>query len=119
MFLSCKLSPSPTVNTHLVLYKVIIVPYQLSTCFCVYLIGKGRYGVFDALNDRNQAALKALLEGTQDSGVPVTMKLRSLYQECLNVNAINALGAAPLLNIIKETGTYRYRGVCMPDAHVQ
>ncbi|KAL5491935.1 hypothetical protein EMCRGX_G017311 [Ephydatia muelleri] len=65
--------------------------------------GKGQYGMFDELSDRNQAALKALLEGDLDSDVPVTMKLRGLYQECMNINAIEALGAAPLLNVIKAT----------------
>eukprot|EP00731_Ephydatia_muelleri_P014437 Em0008g157a len=60
--------------------------------------------MFDELSDRNQAALKALLEGNLDSDVPVTMKLRGLYQECMNINAIEALGAAPLLNVIKATG---------------
>lgn len=66
--------------------------------------GKGRYGVFDEVNDKNQAALKALLEGNQDSDVNVTNKLRGLYQECLNTGAINALGAAPLLSVIEATG---------------
>eukprot|EP00731_Ephydatia_muelleri_P014440 Em0008g160a len=60
--------------------------------------------MFDELSDRNQAALNALLEGDLDSDVPVTMKLRGLYQECMNINAIEALGAAPLLNVIKATG---------------
>ena len=56
------------------------------------------------LNSNNQAALKKLLEGAQDIEVPVIIKLRSLYQECLNVSAINALGATPLKNITDETG---------------
>ena len=60
--------------------------------------------MFDEVNDKNQAALKALLEGNQDSDVPVTNKLRGLYQECLNTGVINALGAAPLLSVIEATG---------------
>ena len=77
----------------------------LSTFESTFLhAGKGQYGMFDELSDRNQAALKALLEGNLDSDVPVTMKLRGLYQECMNINAIEALGAAPLLNVIKATG---------------
>ena len=60
--------------------------------------------MFDELNYKNQVALEALLKGNQDRDVPVTIKLRGLYQECMNINAINTLGAAPLLNVINATG---------------
>ena len=71
---------------------------------CAPSVESGSTGTFDKLAEQNLIGLKKVLDANDDSGVDAVRKLMDFYQSCMNTEEINALGAEPILAIIKSTG---------------
>ena len=72
--------------------------------------GRGLWGVFDQLNNKNQVRLKKLIEGEQDNDVPAIQLARQLYEACTDLDAINKIGPQPLLDTLNSTGGWSLLG---------
>ena len=66
--------------------------------------GRGIWGVFNQLDNRNQIRLKKLIEGDMDSDVPAIQLARQLYSACNDLDTITKMGAQPLVDAINDTG---------------
>ena len=66
--------------------------------------GYARYSTFDQLGDHNIIALKKILDEGLDEGVEAVRKVIDFYHSCLNLSAVETLGAGPLTDIINQTG---------------
>ena len=70
------------------------------------LLESGSTGTFDKLAEQNLIGLKKVLDANDDSGIEAVRKLMDFYQSCMNTEEINALGAKPILEVIKSTGNH-------------
>ena len=66
--------------------------------------GRARYSPFSKLDDENKQILIGILEGTDDDDIEAVVKLKELYQSCLNMSRLDQLGATPIKSLISEVG---------------
>ena len=66
--------------------------------------GSGIWGVFEELDERNQIALKKLLEGHEDDHIEAIQLARKLYQSCMDIDQITEHGAVPLQALLMQVG---------------
>ncbi|XP_052821500.1 neprilysin-1-like [Mya arenaria] len=65
------------------------------------------YNTFEKLYDDLQLTLRALLEDTpKDYDSNATLKAKILYQSCINISQIEAVGDAPLRKLLEELGRW-------------
>ncbi|XP_052270674.1 neprilysin-1-like isoform X2 [Dreissena polymorpha] len=66
---------------------------------------RSSYNTFEKLSDDLQLTLRALLEEPQNSyDSNATLKAKVLYQSCINVSEIEAVGDVPLRRVLSELG---------------
>ena len=69
--------------------------------------GKGSYGAFEDIDSRNKRIVRGVLERTSDKDVDgadgrILETLRTFYGSCLDEEALDKAGSAPLLEVIDE-----------------
>lgn len=73
--------------------------------------GKGSYGAFEAISERNQRVIRSVLarkdddEGAEDldsADERILETLRTYYDSCLDEETIEAKGSEPLLDVVDE-----------------
>ena len=72
--------------------------------------GRGLWGVFDQLNNKNQVRLKKLIEGDLDSDVSAIQLARQLYEACTDLDTISKMGPQPLIDTLNSTGGWSLIG---------
>lgn len=73
--------------------------------------GYGTWGVFNELDQRNNIAIKKLLDGMEESNVQAVQLARKLYESCLDTGALTGKGAEPLTDLLSITGGWDAVGV--------
>lgn len=69
------------------------------------------WGVFGQLDQRNNIAIRKLLEGSEEGDVRAIQLARQLYQSCMNTDGLTQEGAGPLLSVINQTGGWNLIGL--------
>ena len=73
--------------------------------------GYGSWGVFNELNQRNNIAIKKLLDGMELSNVPAVGWARKLYESCMDTDGLTGKGSEPIRNLLGLTGGWNLVGV--------
>uniref|UniRef100_A0A1X7TUR9 Endothelin-converting enzyme 1 n=2 Tax=Amphimedon queenslandica TaxID=400682 RepID=A0A1X7TUR9_AMPQE len=78
--------------------------------------GYGSWGLFNELNQRNNIAIKKLLDGMKLSDVDAVKLARKLYESCMDTDGLTAKGAEPIRNLLSLTGGWDLVGVMNSSA---
>lgn len=73
--------------------------------------GHGNWGVFNELDQRNNIAIRKLLQGNEDSDVKAIQLARQLYKSCLDTDGLTDDGATPIVTLLNETGGWNLIGL--------
>ena len=66
--------------------------------------GYGSWGVFQELATQNTIFIQKLITSSVDDKVNAIKLTRRLYDSCVDLDGLEKLGAAPLIDIINKTG---------------
>ena len=66
--------------------------------------GYGSWGVFQELAKQNTIYIHKLIISSVDESINAIKLTRNLYDSCLDLDALDKLGASPLIDIINRTG---------------
>ena len=73
--------------------------------------GYGSWGLFNELDQRNNIAIRKLLDGVKLSDIEAMKWARELYESCMDTSGLTGKGSGPIRHLLNLTGGWDLVGV--------